>query len=379
MSLMQPTGIAPNGGTTSATLNRAMETLFENWQTVYERAQRLGDALARHGRRTAIQLAALQPQLSATELTADVPSDTYRFDAHNLAYQGSSLIALAETTATVWPEYGVVTPCVRELPQNQFTVQDANGHAWLPRTVRLQYALKPVTENLEDTNPDVVGGWVDETDPVQLAYAFDGRGTTAWGVDIPPTYDSQDVGVWIKATLPLEYLYMTTANAIAIHPEPMFGALLRGLWYGADAGLDGVPQPWTGYIQSEQVNSAGRPAAPELLFVPEARVAVVKAYYVLPSSITAAGLRSFYLSHLGVYQLTFDAESVLTLDLEGLVSPPERLLAATGHAVNPLASRTTAPSAAADLVASTLTIPLRYTATAGPQTLRTIDICTERG
>ena len=374
MALVKPYSITPSGAQTSALLNQAMEDMFDNWSTLYTTASTLGSAVDLQTKRAGLQLAALQTTLGALygwQLTTTT-AQLY-FDAHDLSYQGTPLVVGGATTAKLWPEYGLITPALAALPVNQFTLQDVNGVNWVPKSVQLQYSVGPTAT----IDPDTAGGWAAETDPTQLTNAFDGLGTTAWRIDLSQFSAAQDLHIWLKAVLPAEYLYQTVANAIVIHPEPMFGAMLQGVWYqGSTGGNTAVPAPSPNYF-STYGSGGGRPAMPELFLVPQTRIGWVKFHYVLPAGLGTAEERAFYLTQLGVYQCVFSATSQLTLDLSPIIAESSVQLTSTNNQVNPGAQQVGQPALLVDTTSNQASVTLQNPGTGGvTQAIRTLQVGT---
>ena len=327
--IVQPYGITPGGTRTSASLNAAMEDLFSDWQTVQSLAASVGAATDRFTKRLSLQTSAMAPFATAVGYNTMVgaPNSIY-LDAHHLV-NGSTPLPIVETsTVQVYPEYGLVTTLPSSVPTNQFVVLDANNTEWVPRTATISRAL-----SLDSTEP---GTYTASTDPDLISAAFTSDATTSWYVDLT-TGDcaTEDTYIWIEAQLPLEYLYQQTANAIVIHPEPMFGAKLLKVSYQDSTGTwhasSDTPTflPWSNYIPS-----GGRPAAPEMFLIAPTQIRAVKFCYLLPASVGTATNRAFYLSHLGVYSLQLANTGVLNLDLSSYFSDSTQL-ASSGHIANP--------------------------------------------
>jgi hypothetical protein len=190
----------------------------------------------------------------------------------------------------------------------------------------------------------------------RLTSAVDGLATTAWFVDlsaITAVAPATGVHIWIKATLPAEYLYQTVANAIVIHPEPMYGATLLNAQYNVGGADIPIPMPWTNYLGSN-----GRPAMPEMFLVPPASIVSVKFHYYMANGVGTQEERAFYLTNLGVYQMVFNASSLLALNLTSLVTPTSLHLAATGSLVNPLCAANSQPNVVVNTNAQTATVTL---------------------
>lgn len=351
MNLTKNYGIVPNGSRTSSSMNDALEEMYYNISNVNDRVYTMNEEMTRFMKRTLLQQQALSTIASGLSYDLSLNTmDSILLSAYDLVDNSQYVIdpptSNSESTITHWREYGLITPKITELPNNQFTVADKNGVRWVPKTTRLQYAAGIAIAENPDTGET---GWSDETDPAKISAAFDEKGTTAWFVDLSAFEVTDTLEIWIKATLPAEYLYQTTANTVVIHPEPMFGAKLLGAWYNSDH----TPlMPYDNYIPE-----GGRSAVNEMFLVGAERIESVTFHFQLPAGVGTKDSRALYISHIGVYNTQFEATGELNLKLNGLSS--DITLATSGHTVNSQSdSPTTEPLPFADVSTNTLSITL---------------------
>ena len=334
--IVQPYGITPNGTKTSASLNQAMSDLFTDWQSLQAFATKIGNDTDRFNRRMVLQNSALQSIASQLTFSKVVGSPNSLYvDSHNLYNSSISLVSPDTTNVQIFPEYGLVTTQVLNTPVNQFVVLDANNVEWVPSTASIQYKIVSSSDYV--LGDDTVGeSYIPTSDPDLITDVFTSTATEAWFVDLTTDpYNNEDAYIWINAKLPQEYLYQQTANAIVVHPEPMFGARLlfvsykaNGIWYkSTDTPTSFLP--WNSYIPE-----GGRVAMPEMFLVPPDNISEVKFCYKLPADIGTVDTRAFYLSHIGVYSLQFATSGSLVLDLSSYFKESGQL-AAIGHLANP--------------------------------------------
>lgn len=321
MDLTKNYNIVPNGARTSSSMNDALEEMFYNMQSLNESASLLNSNVTRFISRTLLQQQALTNTINTTLVSQTLNAmSTILLSAYDLT-DNTQYIMDEASTVKLWREYGMITPEITSTPANQFTVADKDGVRWVPKTTRLQYAVGVgMTEDPDLGNND----WVDETDSTKIQAAFDENCGTAWFADLSEL-GNNGIDIWIKATLPSEYLYQTTANTVVIHPEPMFGAKLLGAWYNTDTEM---PLPWEDYIPED-----GRPCMNEMFILPSTRISNVKFHFFLPAGIGTVDIRAMYISHIGVYNTQFEESGELMLKLNELVTPSLRL-SASGHQVN---------------------------------------------
>lgn len=300
--LTKPHAIIPGGGRTSESLDMAFETLFANMQLLHRDVQLTTDEVAALYARLAFQCSCYTAALGTPAVSR--VAATQLLDMHVL----DGITVAGSTTARWWPEYGLWTPeTAGGLPSNQFCLQNLDGDVWVPRETNLEYSFDGVAWLPSTTDADYRR---------QVAYAFDGRASTAWSAALSST----DADIYVRATLPTAQLFDARTNAVAIHPAPEFGAQLVSCHaLSGDAWVNLLDAATTSSIPATSAAALPWAGQPMLLLFAPLRIQRVLLHFKLPLGLGTTDTRKFYLSHLGAYSFAWQSSGVVDLDLTGLL------------------------------------------------------------
>lgn len=197
--------------------------------------------------------------------------------------------------------YGQATLPVKSTTE-KLTARDVNGTVWVPRTTA-------VATYVTTASGDLTGSETFTLDP-DFVRALDGRTDTAWILNARPEGETGDFYVWVRITLPIQLNAARRANALVLHPCPIYGSEL--LLVRLKGPRDYLPDDTValayhpGYDADRgEVTWFGNT---RLLFAPQ------QVTEVLIKLRVRAGFDRIGFQHLGVQLLDFETMGTLTLD-----------------------------------------------------------------
>lgn len=296
-----PTYIPPGGYITSIDINNAITDIVESTQNLDDSVTTLAQNIDEFYKRLSLQTLCTTQYLAGIIETPSI-ANTINIDCHDL-----SNINIVSNTARHLPEYGIITPQIVSGFENQLCVKDSIGEVLLPVDTKVEYSFDNLVWQEYGTT------YLERS---KLKTAFDEQLYTAWSIPV-----DQIVGdVYIRITFPLEILTGALTNAIAIHPQPEFGAKLfsasiysGGTWSDLteiscttpSTADNTVPLPWY--------------AKPELFIFSPRRVQQVLFHYKMPIGLSVDSTRLFSIAHVGAYNLEFASTGTIILDCTTLL------------------------------------------------------------